>query len=431
MDKVLDLELQATEKRAELTKLVDVEKPDEGQETRMLDITRELRSLDTRLGAAKLVEASTHETRTENHEDAEQRERRELRSKCLLGRYLKSAMQGRQVGGVEAEYSAACGADGGIPTSLWQAPERREHQDGDGVERRAATPVPGTVGVNMAMVEPFVFAPSIAARLGIDVRDVPSGSYAVPVITTAPSTATPKAKGADADSTAGALGVKTATPKRIPAQLTLRIEDIAAIGTESFEPMLRQALQMKLADSTDDQIINGNGAGANLSGLLHQLTDPGSNPSAVVTFTSAAETIAAFVDGLWAMSLRELSVIAGVATYQKLAATFQVPMTSGANGELSSADYLMNALSGFATNKRMPGAHTSGTFNKSQDAIVARLGQPGIMRAMIPSWGTLQVDDIYSEAGKGLRHFVVSALVGDLMLVQGDAYQQMVFRLTT
>ncbi len=195
--------------------------------------------------------------------------------------------------------------------------------------------------------------------------------------------------------------------------------------------MLRQALQMKLSDSLDNQIINGNGTAPNLSGLLHQLTDPAANPSAVVTWTSASETLAAYVDGLWAMSLRELSVVAGVATYQKLAATFQVPTTSGANGEMSAASYLMEQLAGFATNKRMPAAETSGTFNKSQTAIVARVGQPGLLRALIPSWGTIQVDDIYSEASKGLRHFVVSALVGDLLLVQSDAYAQTYFRLTT
>ena len=369
------------------------------------------------------------ETRVENADDAEQRERRELRSKCKVSNYFRAAAKGGTVIGAEAEFASLCGVDAGIPMELFQAPEKRD--DGQGGETRAVTPSPNTVGVNMAMVEPFVFAPSIASRLGIEIREVPTGTYAIPTIVTAPSTAGPKAKGGAADSTAGALAVKSATPKRIPAQLTLALEDIAAVGVESFETMLRQALQMKLSDSLDNQIINGNGTAPNLSGLLHQLTAPGSNPSAVVTWTSASELIAAFVDGLWAMSLRELSVICGVASYRKLAATFQTPMTSGANGEMSAASYLMEQLSGFVTNSRMPDAETSGTFNKSQTGIVARLGQPGLLRAVIPSWGTIQIDDIYSGAASGQRHFVVSALVGDLLLVQADAYAQTYFRLTT
>ena len=95
-----------------------------------------------------------------------------------------------------------------------------EHRERLSAEHRAITPSPGTVGINMGMVQPFVFAASIAERLGIEIRDVPSGSsYAIPTITTAPSTAEPKAKGAAADATAGALTVASATPKRIPARL--------------------------------------------------------------------------------------------------------------------------------------------------------------------------------------------------------------------
>ena len=64
---------------------------------------------------------------------------------------------------------------------------------------------------------------------------------------------------------------------------------------------------------------------------------------------------------------------------------------------------------------------------------MARLGQPGLLAGghSNKSWGTIQIDDIYSGAASGQRHFVVSALVGDLLLVQADAYAQTYFRLTT
>ena len=427
------IQKRQSEIREAMATILDMETRQDADNEKLKTLQLELRQSETDLQAALSVEGqpTVTETRTETTEvDAEEKERLELRSKCRVGNFISAALEGRTVAGPEAEYAQACKLDGpGIPMDLWQAPERRDN--GQDRETRALTPAPSTVGINMGTVQPFIFAPSIASRLGIEIRQVPSGTFALPVITTAPSTAAPKAKGGAADATAGVVGVKMATPKRIPAQLTLSVEDVAAVGTASFETALRQALQMKLSDSLDNQIINGNGTAPNLSGLLHQLTDPSANPSDVVTWTSASETLAAFVDGLWSMSLKELAVICGVGTYQKLASTFQVPMTSGANGEMSAASYLMNQLASFSTNKRMPVEETSGTFNKSQTAIVARMGQPGITRAVVPNWGRLVIDDVYSDAPSGQRHLVIAAIVGDLMLVQADAYAQTYFRLTT
>ena len=64
-------------------------------------------------------------------------------------------------------------------------------------ETRAVTPAPNTgTGVTVAPIQPFVFAPSIAPRLGIDMPTVPSGGYSEMTITTA-LPAAPKAKGDD------------------------------------------------------------------------------------------------------------------------------------------------------------------------------------------------------------------------------------------
>ena len=50
--------------------------------------------------------------------------------------------------------------------------------------------------------------------------------------------------------------------------------------------------------------------------------------------------------------------------------------------------------------------------------------------AVCPSWGYLTVDDIYTGARKAERRYVISALVGDVILVQPDAYQQIAFRVS-
>ena len=54
-----------------------------------------------------------------------------------------------------------------------------------------------------------------------------------------------------------------------------------------------------------------------------------------------------------------------------------------------------------------------------------------MMTAVVPHWGYLSVDDIYTGAAKGSRRFVISVLVGDVILVQPDAYSQVAFRVST
>ena len=239
--------------------------------------------------------------------DTETRERNDLAKKARVSTYLLAAISGRRLDGPEAELRAAtpgCGDDA-IPMAAMDV----EHRERIAAEKRAVTPAPGTVGLNLGMVQPFVFASSIAAALGIELRDVPTGTYAIPTITTAPSSAAPKGKGEDADDTAGVLAVASATPKRIPARLTLSLEDVAAVGTESFEAALTQALQAKLSDSLDHQVINGDGAAPNLSGLIAQLADPAAPANGVETFDRWAAIAASVVDGLWAKTLMETASI--------------------------------------------------------------------------------------------------------------------------
>ena len=263
-------------------------------------------------------------------------------------------------------------------------------------QHRAITPAPGTVGLTMGMVQPFVFAPSIASRLGIEIRDVPSGSYSIPTITTAPSTAVPKAKGAAADATAGALTVANATPKRVPARLTLALEDIAAVGTASFEQALRQALQGQLSNSLDNQIINGSGSGANLDGLINQLGNPDAPASGAEDFERWIKLIAGAIDGLWATSLREVATIWPEAAYVQASGVFR-----GNQGDISGADYLVERTAGFTCNSRMPAVASN-----IATGIAARLGQPGMTRAVVPSTGAvLVVDDIYSQQRRGPTTF--------------------------
>ena len=413
-----ELRERQSRERQRMAELSRVESLDDEQRAEFDRIETGTPDLERQLRAAQAaVEAEGDGETRDAAPGAEERERLELRNKCRVGNILAATLAGRGTTGAEAELQSELGfASSDIPAELWQQPERR-----DGTETRAITPTPSTVGVNMADVEPFVFAPSIASRLGISFRRVPSGTYAVPTITTAPSSAAPKAKSGAADATKGAMTVTSATPKRVPARLELAVEDVAAFGNETFESSLREALSAKLSDSLDDQIINGSGSGANLNGLIAQLTAPTAQ-GAIVTWATASDVVAAFIEGLWATMLSDLAVAINPEGYRKLATTFQAPTTSGANGEISAASYLMDKLNSLFTNKRMPVTPGSGGLNKNATLIVARMGQPGLTRAIIPDWARLTVDDIFSGSAKGERYFTVSAIVGDVLIVQGDAF---------
>ena len=55
--------------------------------------------------------------------------------------------------------------------------------------------------------------------------------------------------------------------------------------------------------------------------------------------------------------------------------------------------------------------------------IVYRMGRMGLRTACHPTWGTIAIDDIFTDSRSGQRHFSVHALVGDkVLIVQPGAY---------
>ena len=120
-------------------------------------------------------------------------------------------------------------------------------------------------------------------------------------------------------------------------------------------------------------------------------------------------------------------MVVGVETYRNAASVFQ-----GSDAEESAASYLkrMGAPdSAFFTNSRMPAKSThiqAGIMCKK-----ARTQMPAPMRvAVCPHWGFVSVDDIFSGAGKGERVFTINTLIGDVILTQPDAFQQIAFRVS-
>ena len=216
-------------------------------------------------------------------------------------------------------------------------------------------------------------------------------------------------------------------PHRVGASMNLAVEDIAAVGAANFESVLRQHISLVLSDELDNQMLNGDGQNDDLTGFFARLTDPSAPAAAVETWARFVAIQAGGVDGLWASELAHVGLLAGPETYRLAAQVFQ-----GTDAEDSAASYLKRSGAGdaaFWTNKRMPDktAHV-------QPGILCRKGRsmmPATMRlAVAPHWGYISIDDIYSGARAGQRRFVVSVLIGDLILVQADAYAQVAFRVS-
>ena len=149
--------------------------------------------------------------------------------------------------------------------------------------------------------------PNIAPRLGVEMPSVGSGGYSEMTVSTK-LPAGPVAKGGNATDTAGALTAVNANPRRVSARMTVTLEDVAAIGQANFESALRQNVSMSLSDAIDNQIINGDGSSPNINGILNQLTAVAAG-AAVATFDDFVTLVAGRVEGLWASTTKDVSMV--------------------------------------------------------------------------------------------------------------------------
>ncbi len=255
---------------------------------------------------------------------------------------------------------------------------------------------------------------------------VPSGTYATGTITGSQSAAA-LAKSGAATATAGTITVTTTGVKRVSARLELTLEDIASVGQANFEAILRDNLSLALSDALDDQGLNGDGTAPNLTGLFERLSDPTAAPTGIADFDDFVAAFAGGVDGLWASRMNEIGVVCGPATYRLAAQTFRDISTADLGAE-SFADYAMRLYGGFWTNKRMPDPATFMSVDNVQQAILHRKGRTGMRTAVCPHWNAIDIDDIYTGSAKAERYFTMHVLLGDVILVQPDAYEQVAFQ---
>ncbi len=432
MTKLQEIQVRESEIREKLNGLLAKDERTDAEDQELRDLTAESLKLQPQIRAAMVAESDEERRAREavaaagGVTDPETRERLELRERSTLGGFLLARLEGRLPAGAEAEYGASLAVKpGDIPLDLFEVDRARVEARQRALETRAdaVTPAPATgQGATLAPIQPFVFADSIAPRLGIDMPSVGSGNYSEATISTA-LTAAAKNKGDAQESTAAALTPVTASPRRISGRLSITMEDVAQIGVGNFEAALRQNARAVLADAYDSQCINGDGQAPNVEGLIKQLTDP-ANPTSVAGFDDFVEAFAEQIDGLWASTMREISIVANVDAYKLSATKFRdrvidTGQRGGVSlGDTSAADYLAQHTGGWWTNKRMPA-----TASNIARGIVRRMGRPGLRTASHPVWANVAIDDIYSDSGSGTRHFSLHVLCGSkVLIVQPAAY---------
>lgn len=353
----------------------------------------EYADLEVRHRAAIVGEGITETTG--DGEDAEARERRELRGKARVSDFVTAVLTGRPIRGASSEYAEAAGTPGVMPLDLLDAPEER-----------AVTPGPSNETVTSTRpTVPHAFARTDAAALGISMPMVSPGEAHFPALTTAPPAGT-KAKDGAAAATAAAFTLTKRTPGRITGQFVVRVEDLALFP--AMESDLRRGIAGAMADNLDDQVIDGDGNAPNLSGLFHQATDVAA-AGAVETFATGVSRFAGLIDGKHSNGWGDVRALIGTDTFALYAALFQ------SNGDMSLYDYLMGKLGGLRVSTRVPAKASSA---QKGIAILGAQGQP----ITVPVWkGVEFIVDPYTQAGKGQRVITALTLVGSPFIPYGTA----------
>ena len=104
------------------------------------------------------------------------------------------------------------------------------------------------------------------------------------------------------------------------------------------------------------------------------------------------------MDGLWALTTKDLGIVCGPATYRLSAKAFRdVAPSNGHPGSILFAGYAATHAAGWWTSKRMPAAASN-----IQAAILYRKGR-SMPTAVCPHWNEVLINDIYSGSASGER----------------------------
>lgn len=341
----------------------------------------------------------------------------ELSTEVELRSYLQSYMRGHRVDGAQAELNKELGLDDEtmVPLAAF-LPE---------VEQRADVPtrtpdLPSNT--NLHSVTARVFEGTLAGRLGISMPGVGAGQQDYPVLTGG-TTAAPVAEGSQHDAAKATFVTTSINPKRITGRYVFSVEDIAKLGGQ-LETVLRNDLRTVLGRQVDFQVINGDGTGQNITGLLKTLNKPfavnhsGNNaqkPTVTMAFTwqTLRDLILDGIDGVYAMDENAIRLAIGTPIYIAGRKLFN----NNANIAADGIDALRALGSAVVASKRLVSAFqytNTQSANAVSDVVQSawiRTAEPSA--AIAPVWnGVSVIRDPYTGAGKGEIALTMHTLIG-------------------
>ena len=374
--------LKLTEARGKLSDALEAAEPDAEE---IQKLTREVRSADEALTAAKLLEPETPapvvtETRQYDSKLAE------LRASVDLTKHVKAALAGTIAqGGPEGEYNAELSIEAGwFPLDLLTRQlEERAARDGDGAASQATW-------------LDYLFAGTAADRVGVSFRPVASGVHTIPTFSAAPSGVQRARSEAVAEGTF-TLAVSEMTPKRSAVYGIYSVEDESRLS--GMSDAIVRAMSGGIASAVDLAIFKGDstatGTDADIAGFQTTLA-----AAREVTITQdnkilAAGTLAAFagmVDGRYANAMGDLRAVLSVGANTLWGST--VPNAANGNQRTIAAILRENGLT-WTTRDAIESATANGDFG----AYIGKAqGIEGAAVAAVWNQGRLVRDEFTGKA---------------------------------
>ena len=397
MTKLQKLQLEQSEKREALNKLLEIEseKRTDEQNAEMDVLTKRMITMEPELRAALALEGTESKEFETTGEGAEVRA---LIERVTLGDYLGPATNGVGTTGAAVELNKALEVPqtGKVGIAVpWQVLEVRQVIEPGQTEKRAFTTTSSYAGgVAQRPILQRLFGPGIMDLLGVRIDSVPAGRTEWPLITGGVSPDM-KAEGtAAADAVAATFGTETLKPKRLTGKYEYTHEQAAQV------PDIEQALRRDLADSIkskmNDLILNGNEAtnAQEPDGFFTTIADP-ADPGALATFADYAGLPAKGVDGIHAGMEGEVNVLLGTHTYQHAASVYLT--ADSKSGSMALKERCMSC---------MASSYIADPASDIQQALLHAAGpNGGSMRgdSIAAVWPALEVvRDIYSQASQGV-----------------------------
>ena len=363
----------------------------------------------------------------------------ELRDRISLGRYLTALAADGAADGAEAELRQELGlSDQAIPLeAMLPTPEERLETRADAVSPQGTDGNALSFGGVNQTTGPLltrIFTQTDTAFLGVAMPTVPPGERVYPVMTDG-TTAAMAARGAEAaDAGAAKFDVVNATPHRLSGRYVFDLEGVATLGG-MLESTLRADLRLAMGFALDSQILGGDGTGANVSGLLKQLTleaPPGAagafnaNDVALLNWQGYREIFTMGLDGKYARMESDIRLLIGTDTYNIARNSFR----AGNNAERDAIESAA-AIGGRSRHSFMlpaPAVATISPKNANSSKKVQSAIRATENAAVAPVWqGITMIRDPYSAAGKA-QVILTAHMLYDFILRRKDGWKRYAIR---